>query len=396
MQTPLSVTSLNLQIKSLLESSIISVYVEGEISNLTYHNSGHIYFSIKDESSTISCVMFRNSATKLKFRLEHGMKIVISGNITLYTPRGSYQIICTNIVPSGAGDLSVAYEQLKKKLFQKGYFEQSIKKALCKFPTHIVLVTSNTGAVIEDMKKIANARYPLCKLTLIPTKVQGENAKEDIVSSIQYADKLGADIIIVGRGGGSLEDLWAFNEEVVADAIFKANTPIISAVGHESDVSISDFVADIRASTPSNAIELALPDRQELLIYLDNIRDNYNMRFSHIISSKEHQINSLKQNFAQNSILGKFKIKTEQINILKQNFHQTLLNKLSSYQNQILMLKNSFENAKKSKQLKKGFAKIYKKSKNIDLEDLNINDELELQNNTTIIKAIVKHKEKIV
>ena len=396
MQTPLSVTSLNLQIKSLLESTFISIYVEGEISNLTYHSSGHIYFSIKDESSTISCVMFRSSASRLKFRLEHGMKIVISGNITLYTPRGSYQIICTNIVPSGAGELSVAYDQLKKKLSSKGYFESSIKKTLPKFPNHIVLITSNTGAVIQDMKKIATARYPLCKLTLIPTKVQGENCKEDIASSIKYGDTLEADIMIVGRGGGSLEDLWGFNEEIVSDAIFEAKTPIISAVGHESDVSISDFVADMRASTPSNAIELALPDKNELMIYIDNLQSNFENKFQNIISNKSFVVNSLKENFAQNSILGKFKLKIEQINIMKQNFHQTFLNRLNSHQNNILMLKSSFENAKQSKTLKNGFAKIYRQNQNIDLDILEVNDEIELQNDTTIIKAIVKDKKKIV
>jgi exodeoxyribonuclease VII large subunit len=396
MQSPQSVSSLNLQIKSLLESTFISVYVEGEISNLTYHSSGHVYFSLKDESSTISCVMFRGNATKLKFRLEYGMKVVISGGITAYTPRGSYQIICSNIKPSGAGELSLAYEQLKKRLSQKGYFESSHKKPLPKFPSHIALVTSPTGAVIQDMKKIAKARFPLCRFTLIPTIVQGDNSKEDIASSIKYADTLKADIIIVGRGGGSLEDLWGFNEEKVADAIYEANTPIISAVGHESDVCISDFVADIRASTPSNAIELALPDKNELLIYLDNLSSNFNSKFNHIISSKEFLVNSIKDNFEQNSILGKFKIKTEQINLLKQNFHQLFLNRLSTHQNNILMLKSSFENSKQSKALKSGFAKIYRQNKSIDLDILNVDDEIELQNNSTIIKAIVKDKKQIV
>ena len=396
MQTPISVTALNLQIKSLLESSFISVYVKAEISNLTYHSSGHIYFSIKDENSTISCVMFRSYATKLKFKLEHGMEIIISGNITVYTPRGNYQIVCTNISPSGTGDLSVAYEQLKKELEGKGYFNDTLKKKLPKFPSTIALVTSDTGAVIEDMKKIANARYPLCKLILIPTKVQGDDAKYDIVSSIEYADKLNVDIIIIARGGGSLEDLWSFNEKIVADAIFNAKTPIISAIGHESDVTISDFVADIRASTPSNAIELALPQSQELMLYLSHIEDTFNTRFQNILSSKQLLLDSLKTNFRQNSISAKLDSKSEQIKLLKQTFNQIFSNKLSNYQNLILNLTNSFENSKNKHTLKDGFAKIYKQNKTINLDKLEINDEIELQNNTTIIKAIVKYKDSLV
>jgi exodeoxyribonuclease VII large subunit len=276
MNSPLSVSALNEQIKALLETTLANVYVEGEISNLTYHNSGHMYFSIKDEKSTISCVMFRGNAQYLKFRLEVGSKVVISANVTVYVPRGNYQLICSKIEPSGIGALALAYEQLKTKLQIKGYFDSSLKKQLPKFPKIIYVATSNTGAAIEDMKKVLAHRYPLAKMVLIPTLVQGDGAKESIVNAIKKADRLTTydDILIVGRGGGSIEDLWSFNEECVADAIYEANIPIISAVGHESDFVISDFVADIRASTPSNAIEISTPDINELRQYCDSLSDH--------------------------------------------------------------------------------------------------------------------------
>ena len=197
----LSVSQLNNQIKSLLESTFISVYVEGEISYLTIHNSGHIYFTIKDKDSNLSCVLFKGNSYNLKFKLEVGLKVTISGAISVYTPRGSYQLICSKIEPSGIGSLALAYEQLKKKLQGLGYFDLKHKRHLPKYPKTIAIVTSQTGAAIEDMKKIAANRWPLCKLILIPTLVQGENAKYDIVDSIKYADSLNVDIMIVGRGG---------------------------------------------------------------------------------------------------------------------------------------------------------------------------------------------------
>lgn len=291
MNSPISVSVLNEQIKGILETTFSNVYVEGEVSNLTYHNSGHIYFSIKDDkipqergqTSTISCVMFRGNAQYLKFKLEMGQKIVISGNLTVYTPRGNYQLLASKIEPSGVGALSLAYEQLKTKLQIKGYFDKSIKKQLPSFPDELYIITSNTGAAIEDMKKVLSHRYPLAKMILLTTLVQGESAKESIVKNIRKADYLASandkkSIIIVGRGGGSVEDLWAFNEEIVADTIFESSTPIISAVGHENDFVISDFVADLRASTPSNAIEISTPDINELRVYVDSISNDFTQK----------------------------------------------------------------------------------------------------------------------
>ena len=294
MNSPINVSTLNLQIKSLLETTFSFVYVEGEISNLTYHNSGHIYFSIKDEKSTISCVMFKGNTRYLKFRLEVGQKVVISGSLTVYAPRGNYQLLATKIEPSGVGALALAYEQLKKKLQEKGYFDPSRKKVLPKYPKKIAIVTSATGAAIEDMKKVATKRWPMVELLLVPALVQGDNAALDIAEAIRKADTLNADVMIVGRGGGSIEDLWAFNEEVVADTIYNTQTPIISAVGHESDFVISDFVSDVRAATPSNAMEIALPDCNELRMYMDNLSDEYNRAFSIVLNNKEQHLRHLK------------------------------------------------------------------------------------------------------
>jgi len=344
LNNPLSVTSLNAQIKSLLETTFMQVYVEGEVSNLTYHSSGHIYFSVKDSNSSISCVMFKGNRKYLKFELEVGQKVVIRGSLTVYAPRGNYQILCNKIEPSGQGALALAYEQLKKKLQAKGYFNPDIKKELPKYPKKIVLVTSATGAAIEDMKKVAHHRWPLVEFTLINTLVQGEGAAYDIAQSIKYADSLNADVMIVGRGGGSIEDLWAFNEELVADAIFNANTPIISAVGHEIDYVISDFVADVRAATPSNAVEIALPDINEHRIYLDNLHTQINNHYVNHINKKQQVINNLVNLFKQNSVQSKFKIIQSEIDLIKSSYENRLKQKIQYEENKLSQMKSSLRN----------------------------------------------------
>lgn len=384
MNTPITVSTLNNQIKSLLETTFLGVYIEGEVSNLTYHSSGHIYFSIKDENSTLSCVMFRGNAKNLKFRLEVGMKITISGSVTAYVPRGNYQLLCHKIEPSGQGSLAVAFEQLKKKLQEQGYFNLETKKVLPKYPKHIVLVTSPTGAAIEDMKKVALHRWPLCKFTLVSTLVQGEEAKFDIVNSINYADSLNADIIIVGRGGGSIEDLWAFNEESVAQAIFEANTPIISAVGHETDVLISDFVADVRAATPSNAMEIALPDVNEHRMYLDSLVEQYNYLFKNVLYKKEQELNHLQKLFEQNSFEKKFDFMQKELNLIKENFSNTFRAQCNQKQIELNMLKESFKLNNPDKKNIDGFAQITKDDKVISLGDVSVNDVISLQTSKNV------------
>jgi len=398
LNTPITVSTLNEQIKGILETTFSSIYVEGEISNLTYHSSGHIYFSIKDNKSTISCVMFRGNAQYLKFRLEVGSKIVISGNLTVYAPRGNYQLLCQKIEPSGIGALSLAYEQLKAKLQIKGYFDQSIKKELPKYPNTIYIITSNTGAAIEDMKKVLSHRYPISEMILLPTLVQGDGAKEYITRNINKADNLAkdGDIIIVGRGGGSIEDLWAFNEEIVADAIFNANTPIISAVGHESDFVISDFVADVRASTPSNAIEIATPNINDLRQYVDSISDNYQSKLKTIISQKEQILNHLFKSFEQHSLEKRFELVDLNINQLKKQFNNLYSQILKTNSDKIKILENSFHlNHPKNKD-KNGFVQLSKGNKVLNLKDAEIDDIVSLENSNLKLECKVINKNYII
>ena len=303
---PISVTQLNNQIKSILESHFEIVLVEGEVSKVTYHSSGHLYFTIKDENSSINCAMWRSNLSKMKFELKVGDKVLIYGAINLYVPRGEYKLIAQSIEPSGIGALQLAYERLKEELSKLGYFDEDRKKPLPKFPKKIAIVTSSTAAALQDMLRIANKRWRLTKFYLFNTLVQGEGAAEDIARKIKMADEFvfedGSkfDLIIVGRGGGSKEDLWPFNERVVADAIFEAKIPIISAVGHEIDYLISDFVADKRAATPSNAIEIALPDSNEILMMIDDMINAFNFKFENILFKKEKQLKHLFEMFEAN------------------------------------------------------------------------------------------------
>ncbi|WP_419768271.1 exodeoxyribonuclease VII large subunit [Arcobacter sp.] len=387
MNQAISVSTLNNQIKSLLETTFIGVYVQGEISNLTYHSSGHIYFSVKDENSTISCVMFRGNAQYLKFRLEVGMKIIISGSITAYIPRGNYQLMCTKIDPDGQGSLALAFEQLKEKLQKEGLFGSNIKKALPKYPKNIVMVTSPTGAAIEDMKKVAQNRWPLANLILIPTLVQGEASKFDIVNSIKKADSLNCDVMIVGRGGGSIEDLWAFNEEVVARAIYEAKTPVISAVGHEVDFLISDFVADVRAATPSNAMEIALPDKNEHLQYLDNLQVEFENRFKRVLYNKEQVLLNYRKYFEQHSLDKKFSFIKKEIDYLKSNFSNALSQILRQKQNELTYLKTAYESAHPDKKIKDGYVQISKNNQVISLEKVQVNEEIILESSKLKVRC---------
>ena len=267
----LSVSQINFYIKSIIENdgSLQFVLVTGEISNLTVHQrSGHIYLSLKDSNSVISAVMFAGNARRLKFRLENGMKVICRGRISVYEPSGRYQLYIEDMQPDGVGGLTLAFEQLKKSLAQKGLFDNAHKKPLPKFPKTIGVITSPTGAAVQDITNIIRRRFPSADIVLAPVLVQGESAPEQLVRAVNKfsASKI-ADVVIIGRGGGSAEDLWAFNDEQLAYAVYNCETPIISGVGHETDFTICDFVADVRASTPSAAAELAVPDRQELMSY---------------------------------------------------------------------------------------------------------------------------------
>ena len=268
-----SVTEVNELVKLLLDNEpmLSGICVRGEISNYKMYPSGHHYFSLKDPTGAIRCVMFKGQAMRLRFRPENGMKVLVTGRVSVFPRDGAYQLYCDTMTPEGAGDLALAFEQLKEQLYKEGLFDEAHKKPLPRFPERIAIVTSSAGAAVHDMIRILRRRYPLAKVILLPVRVQGAEAPPEIAGAIRYADKWKiGDVIITGRGGGSMEDLWAFNDERVARAIYACETPVISAVGHEPDVTISDFVADARASTPSNAAEIAVPDREELLRALDS------------------------------------------------------------------------------------------------------------------------------
>ena len=261
-----TVTELNNRIKDIfdLDPVLADVCVRGELSNYKVYPSGHHYFTLKDAESSIRCVMFKSSASKLRFRPESGMGVTAFGRVSVYLRDGAYQLYCTGLIPEGAGDLQLAFEQLKKKLSEEGLFDAKYKKPLPRFPEKIAIITSSAGAAVHDMIRILNHRWPLTKVLLLPVRVQGVEAPPEIVGAIKYANEFKvADLIITGRGGGSIEDLWAFNDERVARAVFASEIPVISAVGHEPDVTICDYVADRRASTPSNAAEIAVPDKNE-------------------------------------------------------------------------------------------------------------------------------------
>lgn len=262
------VSQVNGYIKSLLDDMpcLNSLYVRGELSNYKIYPSGHHYFTLKDSDGALRCVMFRGQASKLRFRPENGMKVVAQGRITVFPRDGAYQLYCNELSPEGIGDLFIAFEQLKAKLLAEGLFAREQKRPLPRYPERIAIITSSAGAAVHDMIRILRRRYPIAKVVLLPVRVQGPEAPPEIVGAIRYANRWKvADLIITGRGGGSIEDLWAFNDERVARAIYESELPVISAVGHEPDVTISDFVADARASTPSNAAEIAVPDQAELL-----------------------------------------------------------------------------------------------------------------------------------
>ena len=269
-----SVSEANNFIKALLDAvpQLQTIFVRGEISNYKCYPSGHHYFTLKDEGSALRCVMFRGMAAKLRFRPENGMKVVAFGRIGVFPRDGGYQLYCSELSVEGVGDLHVAFEQLKEKLFKEGLFDPAHKKPLPKYPKRIAIITSSAGAAVHDMLRILKARWPMSEVVLLPVRVQGAEAPAEIAGALRYANKWKvADLIITGRGGGSIEDLWAFNDERVARAIYASDLPVISAVGHEPDVTISDFVADARASTPSNAAEIAVPEQKELRRRLDTL-----------------------------------------------------------------------------------------------------------------------------
>ena len=335
MQQVLTITALNEYIRGKMDADSLlnAVAVKGEISNYKCYPSGHHYFTLKDESSALKCVMFKGNALRLRFRPENGMKIIAMGKVSVFPRDGAYQLYCTAMALDGVGDLYAAFEQLKRKLHAQGLFDPAHKKPIPRYPGTIGIITSSAGAAVHDMLRILNKRYPLAQVRLLPVRVQGVEAPGEIAAAIRYANyhKL-ADLLIVGRGGGSIEDLWAFNEEIVAHAIYESEIPVISAVGHEPDVTISDYVADLRAATPSNAAELAVPDRDALSQNLDAMSNAMANALNRQIKAYRQHLDVLSGSASLQSPLGYLEQKQRQLALLT--------NRLSAAENQIIARNN--------------------------------------------------------
>ena len=408
MQT-MTVSSLNAKIKSLLEATFIHVTVEGEVSSATYHSSGHLYFTLKDDESTLRCVMWRSNVAKTKFRIETGMHLLVHGSVGVYTPRGEYQLYAVSMEPYGQGALALAFEQLKKRLEAKGYFDASRKKALPKFPRHIAIVTAAGGAALQDMLKVIRKRWGLLRVSVVDTPVQGEGAADRIAEALRYADTLGADIVVTGRGGGSAEDLWAFNEEAVADAIYAMRTPVVSAVGHEVDTLISDYVADLRAPTPSAAMEMILPDRDEIFYLLDEMNERLHERMKSVWRKKKDAAQHLEQllhGYAPMRQLQAYKAMFDRLfGLLDDTLQKTIRDKrlspsqyavrLDTEITRIVALKTEqaafaarrLEQLHPSKRYKKGWARLYKEEKPISLARVEKGDTFVLEDASAIVEA---------
>ena len=319
-QNVLSITQLNEYIRGRMDADpvLTQVAVKGEISNYKLYPSGHHYFTLKDESSALRCVLFKGNAQRMRFRLENGMKVIAMGKVSVFPRDGAYQLYCSAITMDGIGDLYIAFEQLKKKLASQGLFDPSHKKPIPRYPKVIAIITSPAGAAVHDMLRILRKRFPLTKVRILPVRVQGREAPEEIAAAISYANHFRlADLMIVGRGGGSIEDLWAFNDERVAHAIYHSQIPVISAVGHEPDVVISDYVADLRAATPSNAAELAVPDQDALRQNLDGMADSMAASLERQIKNAQQHLNILSHSPSLQSPIGYLNQRSQDVQVMK-------------------------------------------------------------------------------
>lgn len=369
-----SVSEITNLIKVTLEESFQEINVIGEISNFKAHISGHWYFTLKDANAQISCTMWKGVNSYVFFTPQDGMKVILKGRVTVYPPRGSYQVDVRSMKPAGVGELQAAFERLKQKLSDEGLFNPVHKKPIPKYPNKIGIATAVDGAAFQDMKSIASRRFPLVELVIAPCKVQGEGAAEDIVRSIKILNsKSDIDVIIIGRGGGSLEDLWAFNEEIVARAIYESHVPIISAVGHEIDFTIADFVADLRAPTPSAAIELATPNKDELFAFIDEFSYYFTEKITNIITYSLEEIEQITSSYGFRLPLDLIKSNSQSLDNVFQKFQNIFDYKMLVNANQLSLLESKIDSYNIENTLKRGFSiakqegKIIPRKKQIDL-----------------------------
>lgn len=396
---PLKVFELNTYIKRIFAGDMIlsNIQVEGEISNFKHHYSGHMYFSLKDDKSKIRCVMFKGDNELLNIKLEDGLKIVASGYVSVYDREGDYQLYIRSIKETGLGDLYKAFEELKKKLENEGLFDQKYKKQLPFMPSKIGIVTSSTGAAIRDIITIIKRRFPPCKLVIYPTLVQGPNAPKEISEGLKFLDSMeDVDLIITGRGGGSIEELWAFNDEALARTIFNLKTPVISAVGHETDFTIADFVADLRAPTPSAGAEVAVPDMEYLLHILST---KYNRLISNFYGwNKNHtrELESLERNLRFNNPINRLKDKKQEIDSIFKDMNHLFEKKLFGEHKFLSKMENRLKLHDPRVYLEKGYGILLNDKEELvkSVEDISPNDKLSIVMKDGSIRTVVINVDK--
>lgn len=391
--TVYSVTELNNYVKRILDSdeNLKNVFVTGEISNFKNHYSGHMYMTIKDEGGSIKSVMFSSYASRLKFVPENGMKVIIFGSVSLYNKDGSYQLYITDMQPDGVGALNLAFEQLKEKLSKEGLFNTEFKKVIPQFPKKIGVLTAPDGAAVRDIFSILKRRYPVAEIVFCPVAVQGETAAPSIAKAINlFNEKNAADVLIVGRGGGSLEDLWAFNEEIVARAIFESKIPVISAVGHETDFTIADFVADLRAPTPSAAAELAVPDIFELKAELLGLKQHLSVLVRNMFVSEREKITNFEKQVTLLSPANKIQNSRQELSNAYEKIVNSMNLRLNDEKNKLSVLSGKLNALSPLAVLSRGYSITYNNKKSVmSVNDIKVNDNIKVKVTDGAILATV-------
>lgn len=391
-QNIFSVTDLTRKIKGTLEEGFSRIAVQGELSNFKHHSSGHLYFTLKDEHAQIQCVMWRSRVPALSVTPQDGMKMIARGNVTVYEVRGNYQLDVASLQLLGAGELQIAFERLKQKLAAEGLFDQDHKKPLPQFPQRIGIVTSPTGAAIQDIINIINRRFPSTELILCPVKVQGIGAAEEIASAIDDFNNFGAvDVILVGRGGGSLEDLWAFNEEIVARSIYHSSIPVVSAVGHEIDFTIADFVADLRAPTPSAAAELIVPDRREIIEIVRNFCYTSEQIVRTKLTNQKSTITALLQSYSFNRPLDRLHQYSQHLDEINRAFDQSVGHRFTLLGQILHSLEKRMLSLNPEIVLQRGYAILIRNGKAVSKsKHLHPEDEIDIKMTDGTVSAVVK------
>ena len=393
----LTVTAVTKYIKYKIDTddNLKCIFIKGEISNCKYHSTGHIYFSIKDENSILNAIMFSTNAKKLTFTPNDGMKVLITGRISVYEAAGRYQIYVEEMIEDGVGNLYAEFEKLKKKLETKGLFDSNHKKDIPKMPSKVGVITASTGAAISDIVSTIQRRFPICEIYLFPSLVQGENASKDLVNKLLQADNYGVDVIIIGRGGGSIEDLWAFNDEELANTIYNAKTPIISAVGHEVDFTICDFVSDLRAPTPTGAAELAVPNMSDIMINLEHLKIRLNESLNKKIDYNKLLLNNLKNSFVLKNPMLLYENKKQNIDLYFEKLNNMMNYRLERTNTKFSNLINKLELLNPLSVLSKGYSVTYKDDKVIkDASKLKKNDSVTIRLYNGLFEAKVEEIKK--